>query len=69
MSMGKLAVTLMLVLAAASVAANELRYAVVGVGDPLRSNVLAHVETVKFGRRARLAVKESVRRKDQTTSV
>ena len=55
MSMGKLAVTLMLVLAAASVAADELRYAVVGVGDPLRSNVLAHVETVKFGRRARLA--------------
>ena len=55
MSMGKLAVTLMLALAAASVAADELRYAVVGVGDPLRSNVLAHVETVKFGRRARLA--------------
>ena len=55
MSMGKLAATLMLVLAAASAAADELRYVVAGVDDPLRSNVLSHVETVKFGRRARLA--------------
>jgi translocation and assembly module TamA len=53
--MGKLAATLLLVLAAASAVGDELRYAVVGVGDPLRANVLAHLETFKFGRQARLA--------------
>ena len=53
--MGKLAAMLMLVLAAASAVGDELRYAVAGVGDPLRANVLAHVETFKFGREARLA--------------
>jgi translocation and assembly module TamA len=55
MSMGKLAATLILVLAVASAAADELSYVVVGVGDPLRANVLAHVETFKLGRQARLA--------------
>ena len=46
----------MLVLSAAAVAAaEELRYATSGVDDPLKSNVLAHVETVQFGRQARLA--------------
>ena len=54
-STGKLLATLMLVLAAASAAGDELRYAVTGVDDPLKSNVLAHVDTVKFGRQARLA--------------
>ena len=57
-STGKLLATLMLVLAAASAAADELRYAVIGVEDPLESNVLAHVETVKFGRQARLAERD-----------
>lgn len=52
---GRLLATLTLVLAAASAAGDELRYVVIGVDDPLKSNVLAHVETVKFGRRARLA--------------
>lgn len=42
-------------LAATGAAANELRYVVSGIDDPLRSNVLSHVETVQFGRRARLA--------------
>lgn len=41
--------------AATGVAADELRYAISGIEDPLRSNVLSHVETVRFGRRARLA--------------
>lgn len=42
-------------LASTGAAADELRYAVSGIDDPLRSNVLSHVETVQFGRRARLA--------------
>ena len=54
----KLFATLLFFLAAASAAADELRYAVTGIGDPLRSNVLAHVETVKFGRQARLAERD-----------
>ena len=57
-STGKLLATLTLLLAAASAAADELRYAVIGVEDPLESNVLAHVETVKFGRQARLAERD-----------
>jgi translocation and assembly module TamA len=48
----------MFAMAAASAAADELRYAVVGVGDPLKSNVLAHVQTVKLGRQARLAERD-----------
>jgi translocation and assembly module TamA len=55
---GKSLVTLVLVLAAVSAEADELRYAVTGVEDALRSNVLAHVETVKFGRQARLAERD-----------
>jgi translocation and assembly module TamA len=51
----KLFATLTLFLAAASAAADELRYVVTGIEDPLKSNVLAHVKTVKFGRQARLA--------------
>ena len=51
----KLFATLTLFLAAASAAADELRYAVTGIEDPLKSNVLAHVKTVNFGRQARLA--------------
>ena len=45
-SSAKLVAVLTLFLAAASAAADELRYVVTGVGDPLKSNVLAHVETV-----------------------
>ena len=40
---------------AAGAAADELRYATRGIDEPLESNVLAHVETVQFGRQARLA--------------
>ena len=41
--------------AAAGAAADELTYAVTGVGDTVQSNVLSHVQTVQFGRQARLA--------------
>lgn len=55
MSPGKFAALVLLSVAAAGAAADELRYAVEGIDDPLKSNVLAHVETVQFGRQARLA--------------
>ena len=41
-----------------SAAAEELKYAVTGIEDPLKSNVLAHIDTVKLGRQARLAEKD-----------
>ena len=43
---------------AATAAAEELQYAVTGLDDPLRANVLAHVDTVQLGRQARLAEKD-----------
>ena len=43
---------------AAGAAAEELVYEVKGVNDPLKANVLAHVDTVQFGPRARLAEKD-----------
>ncbi len=46
---------MLLISAATGAVADELRYVVSGIDDPLRSNVLSHVETVQFGRRARLA--------------
>ena len=42
----------------ATAAAEELQYAVTGLGDPLRANVLAYVDTVQLGRQARLAEKD-----------
>ncbi len=39
-------------------AADELLYAVKGIGEPLLANVLAHVETVQLGQSARLAEKD-----------
>ena len=41
-----------------SAAAEELQYVVTGIDDPLRSNVLAHIDTVQLGRQARLAEKD-----------
>ena len=38
--------------------ADELHYATSGIGEPLQSNVLAHVETVQLGRQVRLAEKD-----------
>lgn len=55
---GKLVALAILFSVAADAAADELRYAVSGIEDPLKSNVLAHVDTVQFGRRARLAEKD-----------
>ncbi len=54
------AATLMLLLAAAfsSAHAYEMRYVVSGVDDPLKTNVLAHVENVQLGRDARLAERD-----------
>ena len=56
----RLAATLMLVLvsAFASARANELNYVVSGVGDPLKTNILAHVENVQLGRDARLSQRD-----------
>jgi translocation and assembly module TamA len=53
--MGKIFATVILIAAAAGAAADELTYVVTGVENSLRSNVLSHVETVQFGRQARLA--------------
>lgn len=55
MSTGKLIATVVLLSAAMGAAADELRYAVTGVEDSLEANILSHVETVQFGRQARLA--------------
>ncbi len=49
---------LALLLVAGAAAADDLQYAVSGVGDPLRENVLRHVETLQLGRQARLADKD-----------
>lgn len=56
----RLAATLMLVLVSsfASARANELNYVVSGVGDPLKTNILAHVENVQLGRDARLSQRD-----------
>ena len=54
-SIGRFCATLLWLSVAASAAAGELRYVVSGVEDPLKSNVLSHIETVQFGRQARLA--------------
>ena len=40
---------------ALAAATDDLQYVITGVGDPLRANVLHHVETLQLGRRARLA--------------
>lgn len=53
-SIGRLFATLLLFAATANAVAGELRYAVTGIDDPLKSNVLSHVETVQFGRKARM---------------
>jgi len=57
-SIGRSFATLLLLTVAASAAADELRYATTGIDDPLKSNVLAHVETIQLGRQARLAEKD-----------
>jgi translocation and assembly module TamA len=51
----RLAATLVLVSLFSSAHANELRYVVSGVGDPLKTNILAHVENVRFGSEAPLS--------------
>jgi translocation and assembly module TamA len=51
-------VYVLLLSCAASAAAEELQYVVTGIDDPLRSNVLAHIDTVQLGRQARLAEKD-----------
>ncbi len=57
-SIGKsLALTLLLG-CAVTAAAEELQYAVSGIEDPLKANVLAHMDTVQLGRQARLAEKD-----------
>src|SRR5210317_1544451 len=45
----------LLVLCATNVAADELEYVVKGVEDPLKANVLSHLERIQIGRDARLA--------------
>lgn len=45
----------LLVLCATNVAADELEYVVKGVEDPLKANVLSHLEQIQIGRDARLA--------------
>lgn len=47
-----------LVLVATSASAGELRYAINGIEDPLEANILAHVEQMQFGQRARLAERD-----------
>lgn len=54
-------VFLLLVLALAHDAAAELDYVVKGVEEPIRSNVLSHVDTVQFGPSARLADRDEAR--------
>jgi hypothetical protein len=49
---------LVLVSSFASARANELNYVVSGVGDPLKTNILAHVENVQLGRDARLSQRD-----------
>lgn len=41
-------------LVGASAMANELEYVITGVDEPLRANVLAHIENARFGRRVQL---------------
>ena len=57
-STGKAVAVTLLLGFAATVAADELQYAVTGIDEPLRTNVLAHIDTVQLGRQARLAEKD-----------
>jgi translocation and assembly module TamA len=57
-STGKAVAGTLLLGLAATVAADELQYAVTGIDEPLRANVLAHIDTVQLGRQARLAEKD-----------
>ena len=52
------AATVLLILCAATVAADELQYVVKGVEDPLKTNVLSHMDQFQMGRDARLAEKD-----------
>lgn len=55
---GRLFVLGLLLAAVANAGADELLYVVEGIDDPLKANVLAHVNTVQLGRQARLAEKD-----------
>mgnify|MGYP001821617983 FL=1 len=52
------AATVLLILSAVSAAADELQYVVNGVEDPLKANVLSHLEHIQIGRDARLAERD-----------
>ena len=54
-SIGKYSASILLLAAATTVAAESLQYTIDGVADPLKANVLAHIEKVQMGRQARLA--------------
>ncbi len=57
-STGRHVVIALLFACTAAAAADDLRYAVVGIDDPLRTNVLSHVDTLKLGRPAQLSRKD-----------
>jgi translocation and assembly module TamA len=57
-STGRHFILVLLFACTAAAAADGLRYAVEGIGDPLRANVLSHVDTLKLGRPARLPEKD-----------
>jgi translocation and assembly module TamA len=52
------AATVLLILCAVNVAADELQYVVKGVEDPLKTNVLSHMDQFQMGRDARLGEKD-----------
>lgn len=47
------------ILFAAGSASAQLEFVVKGVDDPLRSNILAHVDTVQFGQRGRVSARQA----------
>jgi len=59
-SAARLSVLVLLLTCTAAATADELRYAVDGIDDPLKANVLSHVDTFQLGRPARLSENEYV---------
>jgi translocation and assembly module TamA len=59
-SAARLFVLVLLLACTAAATADELRYAVDGIDDPLKANVLSHVDTFQLGRPARLSENDYV---------
>ena len=54
-SLARHSIFILLLACTVTATADELRYAVDGIADPLKANVLSHVDTFQIGRPARLS--------------